>query len=200
VKPEDIRSIWVGLRPLVAPPETASGDTKVLSREHTIVVDANGLVTVTGGKWTTYRAMAEDVLERCFDSGLLDRRTGGQSASHRLMGAPEPGTPGTPIYEAPGPHLYGREASEVASCEGQTRFLGMGLTEAMVRHAVRSEYAHTVEDVLARRWRMLFLDARAAAQAAPEVAAILRDEGVEAPELAAFLDLCRHYLPPTSSK
>ncbi len=63
VRREDIKSLWVGLRPLVAAPAAAEGGTKVLSREHTIVVDANGLVTVTGGKWTTYRAMAEDVLE-----------------------------------------------------------------------------------------------------------------------------------------
>jgi glycerol-3-phosphate dehydrogenase len=195
VRPEDIRSIWVGLRPLVAPPETAGGDTKVLSREHTIVVDANGLVTVTGGKWTTYRAMAEDVLERCFDRGLLQRRPGGQSATHRLLGAPEPGAPQTPIYDAPGVHLFGLEASGVASCEGAARSLGMGLTEAMVRHAVRSEYAHTVEDVLARRWRMLFLDARAAAQAAPAVADILSEEGVDNPGLEGFLELCDRYLP-----
>jgi glycerol-3-phosphate dehydrogenase len=200
VRSEDIRSVWVGLRPLVAPPETAGGDTKVLSREHTIVVDANGLVTVTGGKWTTYRAMAEDVLERCFDGGLLARRPGGQSASHRLVGAPEPGSNSTPIYDAPGLHLYGDEASGVNACPGKDRPLGMGLTEAMVRHAVKSEYAHTVEDVLARRWRMLFLDARAAAQAAPDVAAILLDEGVVRPELEAFLNLCHHYLPRKTAK
>jgi glycerol-3-phosphate dehydrogenase len=61
----DVRSVWVGLRPLVKPPGDEGGDTKAISREHTVLVGRSGLVTVTGGKWTTYRAMAEDVLARC---------------------------------------------------------------------------------------------------------------------------------------
>jgi glycerol-3-phosphate dehydrogenase len=191
----DIRSIWVGLRPLVAPPATTEGGTKVLSREHTIVVDANGLVTVTGGKWTTYRAMAEDVLERCFASALLPRRPGGLSERHTLLGAPAAQAPATPIYAPPGLHLYGTEIQRVLDCPGHERTLGMGLTEAMVRYAVRQEHAHTVEDVLARRWRALFLDARAAAGMAPEVAAILAQEQVADPALDRFLSLCDHYLP-----
>jgi glycerol-3-phosphate dehydrogenase len=198
VKPADIRSVWVGLRPLVAPPQTAEGATKTLSREHTILVDANGLVTVTGGKWTTYRAMAEDVLARCFDNGLLPARTGGLSEQRCLLGAPPEGASTTPVYAAPGLHLYGSEAARVLECPGSERELGMGLTEAMVRFAVRSEHAHTVEDVLARRWRALFLDARAAAAMAPAVADILASERVSDPALDAFLRLCRHYLPPGS--
>ncbi|MDG5978076.1 FAD dependent oxidoreductase [Hydrogenophaga taeniospiralis CCUG 15921] len=191
----DIRSIWVGLRPLVAPPETSEGGTKVLSREHTIVVDANGLVTVTGGKWTTYRAMAEDVLDRCFASALLPRRPGGLSERHTLLGAPAAEAPATPIYAPPGLHLYGTERQRVLDCPGNDRPLGMGLTEAMVRYAARHEHAHTVEDVLARRWRALFLDARAAAGMAPDVAAILTQEQAADPELDHFLSLCDHYLP-----
>jgi len=195
VRREDIRSLWVGLRPLVAAPEAAEGGTKVLSREHTIVVDANGLVTVTGGKWTTYRAMAEDVLERCFASRLLPHRAGGQSAGHVLLGAEAVSSPVTPLYDAPGLHLYGTEASQVRSCPGQANLLGAGLTEAMVRYAARFEYAQTVEDVLARRWRVLFLDAAEAARLAPAVAAILSDEVQSDPELAAFQALCARYLP-----
>ncbi|HAX19365.1 MAG TPA: FAD-dependent oxidoreductase [Hydrogenophaga sp.] len=191
----DIRSIWVGLRPLVAPPETIEGGTKVLSREHTIVVDANGLVTVTGGKWTTYRAMAEDVLDRCFASGLLPGRPGGLSEHHTLLGAPGPEAPATAICAPPGLHLYGTEKQRVLDCPGHDRSLGMGLTEAMVRYAVRHEHAHTVEDVLARRWRVLFLDARAAAGMAPDVAAILAQEQAADPALDRFLSLCDHYLP-----
>lgn len=190
----DIRSVWVGLRPLVAAPARAEGGTQSLSREHTIVVDPNGLVTVTGGKWTTYRAMAEDVLERCFEARLLPRRAGGATARHRLVGAPPAGQPGVPIHQAPGLHLYGTEAAGVRACPGAGRELGMGLTEAMVRHAARAEHACTVEDVLARRWRSLFLDARQAAAMAPEVAAILADEGLVQVELDAFLALCAQYL------
>lgn len=191
----DIRSVWVGLRPLVAPPKAEGGGTKVLSREHTIVVDPSGLVTVTGGKWTTYRAMADDVMERCFAAGLLPRRAGGQTARHALDGSPPDGAAAVPLHAAPGLHLFGNHAPEVQRCPGADRPLDMGLTEAMVRYVVKCEYAHTVEDVLARRWRALFLDARRATEMAPSVAAILEDEGVVDPRLQGFLDLCQHYLP-----
>jgi glycerol-3-phosphate dehydrogenase len=191
----DIRSVWVGLRPLVAPPESAEAGTKTISREHTIVVDPGGLVTVTGGKWTTYRAMAEDVLQRCFDAGLLSIRPPAHTEAHRLVGAPAPGTLTTPLYAEPGAHLYGTEAAAVAACPGADRLLASGLTESMVRFAVRVEHAQTVEDVLARRSRLLFLDARAAAAVAPEVARILADEGVPNPALESFLQLCAHHMP-----
>ena len=196
----DVRSIWVGLRPLVAPPETEAGGTKTISREHTIVVDTNGLLTVTGGKWTTYRAMAEDVMDRCFDKGLLPRKADAGTAMHRLLGAPASSAPASPIYGAPGMHLYGTEQTAVAACPGHDRALGMGLTEAMVRYAVRHEYAHTVEDVLARRWRALFLDAGAAKAMAPAVDAILKEEGAQAPDLEGFLALCDQYLPQMNTK
>lgn len=194
--PADIRSVWVGLRPLVAPPESADGATKTISREHTIVVDAPGLVTVTGGKWTTYRAMAEDVLNRCFEAGLLPKRPPADTAHHQLVGAPAPGSTATPIHAAPGLHLYGSDAGAVLACPGADRLLAPGLSEAMVRFAVRFEYAQTVDDLLARRTRLLFLDARAAAAAAPEVASILAEEGAADPSVDAFLRLCQRYLPP----
>jgi glycerol-3-phosphate dehydrogenase len=187
----DIRSVWVGLRPLVAPPAEGGGSTKALSREHTVVVDPNGLVTVTGGKWTTYRAMAEDVLQQCFDAGRLPPRQGGQSVHHRLVGAPASAS--VPIHAAPGWHLYGAEADEVRALPGADQALGLGLTAAMVRFAARKEYALTVEDVLARRWRALFLDAAQAIQMAPAVASILREEGVADPRADDFLCLAQRY-------
>ena len=196
VQRQDIRSVWVGLRPLVAPPkDDGGGGTKVLSREHTIVVESSGLLTVTGGKWTTYRAMADDVMERSFAAGLLPRKPGGQTERHALDGAPAPGQALVPLHAGPDLHLYGQHADEVRACAGSERPLGLGLTEAMVRYAVKSEYAHTVEDVLARRWRALFLDARAAAAMAPRVADILAEEGCHRPSLAAFEALCARYLP-----
>ena len=195
VGPADIRSVWVGLRPLVAPPSSGPRDTKTLSREHTIVTDPNGLVSVTGGKWTTYRVMAQDVLAHCFEHGLLPLRPGGLTADHRLCGAPDPNVAAVPLHAPPGLHLYGTEAARVRQLPGADRVLGLGLTEAMVRHAVRHEYAQTVEDVLARRWRALFLDAAQAAAMAPAVAAILREEGIADPEMEAFIQLCHAYLP-----
>jgi len=191
---DDIRSVWVGLRPLVAP-QSGGGATQVISREHTIVVDPGGLVTVTGGKWTTYRAMADDVLKRCFERGLLPSRNVCWTSGHTLIGAPSTDQPAVGLHQPPGLHLYGTEAAQVLACPGAQRELGMGLTESMVRHAVRAEHAMTVEDVLARRWRALFLDAHAAAAMAPAVAQLLDDEGCPAPDLSGFLALCGHYRP-----
>jgi glycerol-3-phosphate dehydrogenase len=170
----DIRSIWVGLRPLVKPPNEDPGDTKALSREHAVLVERSGLVTVTGGKWTTYRAMAEDVLAHCMANGLLPARPAGATVDLRLIGAPASGE--HPLSDAPGLHLYGTEAPTVRSLPGADREPAPGLSEAMVRFAARFEYARSVEDVLARRSRLLFLDARLAASIAERTAAILSEE------------------------
>jgi glycerol-3-phosphate dehydrogenase len=170
----DIRSVWVGLRPLVKPPNEDPGDTKALSREHAVLVERSGLVTVTGGKWTTYRAMAEDVLAHCMGNQLLPARPAGATVDLPLVGAPAAGE--RPLSDAPGLHLYGTEAPAVLSLPGADRELAPGLTEAMVRFAARQEYARTVEDVLARRSRVLFLDARLAASIAQRTAAILAEE------------------------
>ena len=195
VREQDVLSQWVGLRPLVAAADHRGSATRSLSREHTIVQDSDGLVTVVGGKWTTYRAMAVDVLSHCMQHGLLPQRDQGLRLSP-LLGAPAEASACQPLHAAPGLHLYGKLAGQVLSCPGAERLLGMGLTEAMVRYAVRAEYACTVEDVLARRWRALFLDAREAARMAPQVADILHDEGIQEPRLQAFEALCRQYLPP----
>jgi glycerol-3-phosphate dehydrogenase len=193
--PADVLSIWVGLRPLVRPAGD-DADTGSISREHTVLQAASGLVTVTGGKWTTYRAMAEDVLERCVRSGLLPERPAGVSASLRLVGAPaDPAQAAGPgVAAAPGPHLYGADAPALAGLPGAEEELAPGLTAAMVRFAARHEYALTVEDVIARRSRMLFLDAALAADLAPAVARILSEETGRDPALAAFLALAQDYL------
>ncbi|CDS52076.1 Glycerol-3-phosphate dehydrogenase [Polaromonas sp. CG9_12] len=187
----DIKSIWVGLRPLVKPADDDAERTKSLSREHTVLVSKSGLVTVTGGKWTTYRAMAADVLEKCFAVGLMPARTGLQTEHLRLVGAQGSSVP---ISSAPGLHLYGSEAGAVQAMRGADKELGGGLSEAMVRFAARYEYARTVEDVLARRSRLLFLDAALARTLAPTVAALLQQEnGIDA-QLPSFLKLCEQYL------
>ncbi len=170
----DVRSIWVGLRPLVRPPENRAGETKALSREHAVLVSHSGLVTVTGGKWTTYRSMAEDVLEQCFERRLIERRGPCQTAGLALHGACQDDAHA--LTEPPGPRLYGSDAPRLAALPGAACALGGGLTEAMVRFAVREEFARSVEDVLARRSRLLFLDARLAGELAAPVAAILADE------------------------
>jgi glycerol-3-phosphate dehydrogenase len=170
----DVRSAWAGLRPLVRPPRGGS-ETKTISREHVVIVSPRGLVTVTGGKWTTYRAMAEDVLATCMTFGLMPTRPAGVTRTLRLVGVTDTGSPSS-LTAPPGLDLYGSEAAVVASLPGADRALLPGLTEAMVRFAARYEYARSVEDVLARRSRWLFRDAAQTATAAGPVAAILAEE------------------------
>ena len=192
-RPEDIRSIWVGLRPLVKPQDDDGNNTKSLSREHTVLASRSGLVTVTGGKWTTYRAMAEDVLQKCFTSGLLEQRPAGVTTHLPLVGSPaEPVR--HRMCDAQGWHSYGNEADFARQLPGAGRDLGEGVNEAMVRFAARYEYARTVEDVLARRWRVLFLNARQAAAMASDVAEILQQETGRDPQHAAFVSLAEQYL------
>ena len=190
----DVRSMWVGLRPLVKPADDEGNDTKTISREHTVAISQSGLVTVTGGKWTTYRSMAEDVLEKCQEAALLPALEASASAHHRLVGAPAAGSTTVPISQAPGIHLYGLEADVVQQLPGSMVMLAPHLSEAMVRFAARHEYARTVEDVLARRSRLLFLDARAAGEAAPAVAAVLADELGQVVPVDKFLKLAANYI------
>lgn len=190
----DIKSIWVGLRPLVKPQDDEGGNTKTLSREHTVLVSRNGLVTVTGGKWTTYRAMAEDVLDRCAEHRLLERRASGVTVELKLVGAGDTGLKRVSICESQGMHSYGDEQAVVAALPGADRALCPGLTEAMVRFAARYEYAVSVEDVLARRSRLLFLDARLAGSLAQAVGEILRQETGLDPEVGVFSVLAQQYL------
>ena len=201
----DVRSAWVGLRPLVrapAPPTAEGGPaaaTRSLSREHTGEVGVTGLVTVTGGKWTTYRAMAEDVLAACMAQGLLPQRPGGVTEHLSLVGA----APGRALCEPPGEHLYGSEAPILRALPGADHWLardqesGQGLlSEAMVRFAARFEMARSVEDVLARRSRLLFVDAQQAAACADEVAKILAEElgpAFAPQDLDAFKALAAQY-------
>ncbi|MBH9552723.1 glycerol-3-phosphate dehydrogenase/oxidase [Inhella gelatinilytica] len=188
----DVLSVWAGLRPLARPnsgPGNPTG-TGGISREHHIEVRPSGLVSVTGGKWTTYRAMAEDVLSACMAGGWLDRRPGGVTAQWPLVGA-QPLQ--RPLHQIQGLARYGSEIEQVQSLPGADRWLHPELSEAMVRFAARWEMARTVEDVLARRVRLLFLDARAALAVAEPVADLLREETGVDPQLDAFRALAHGY-------
>jgi len=190
----DVKSAWVGLRPLVKASDTDSQQTQRLSREHTVLVSHSGLVTVTGGKWTTYRAMAEDVLELCARRGLIPPGKRGLTRAWPLEGAGIESGRAHALWEAPGLHSYGSQAKAVAALPGADAVLAPGLTEAMVRFAARFEYAITVEDMLARRSRLLFLDANLAGELAPRVGALLAEETGIDPAIAEFQALARHYL------
>jgi glycerol-3-phosphate dehydrogenase len=169
----DVRAVFSGLRPLVR------GDgrsTSRLSREHAVSVSRNGLISVAGGKWTTYRKMAQDTLDFAIRQGML----GGAACvteTLRLHGAGE-GTEAEAGFE----REYGSDAAEVCGLIGEDAALGAKLdgalpyTLAQVVYAVRAEMARTVEDVLSRRTRALLLDAEAAVRAAPVVAAAMARE------------------------
>ncbi len=191
----DIKSIWVGLRPLVKPPKDESGSTKKISREHTVLISQSNMVTVTGGKWTTYRAMAQDVLKHCIQAKLLPALKPCVTEDLALVGAQSGQGVAHAMYEAPSLLAYGDEGPHIQALPGADRVLGGGLTEAMVRFAVRYEYARTVEDVLARRARLLFLDAKLAYSMADAVGEIVAQELTgQDPGTEAFKTLALHYL------
>ena len=186
----DVSSVWAGLRPLARTDEKSNekGATHNVSREHTVKVASNGLVSVMGGKWTTYRAMAADVMQSIRNAQLISLTSEDLTLDIKLWGA----------SASDGP--YGTDAELLASLPGAG--IGLGplpsrqLSEAMVRFAARYEYARTVEDVLARRNRLLFLDASAALAVAPQVADILGTETGVSPQLADFEALAKSYQMP----
>jgi glycerol-3-phosphate dehydrogenase len=191
----DIKSIWVGLRPLVKPVDDDGEATKALSREHTVLISRSGLTTVTGGKWTTYRAMAQDVIEKCIAKGLLKTAAACTTVDLPLVGADASADASAQsLSAAPGGHSYGVEAAQLQTIEGHLNEMCAGLTEGMVRFAARYEYAVSVEDMLARRSRLLFLDARLAASLASRVGHILQEETGIDPKTDEFSALCASYL------
>jgi glycerol-3-phosphate dehydrogenase len=195
----DIKSMFAGLRPLLSRPGQQGTSTARLSREHAVVVSQSGLVTVTGGKWTTYRPMAKEAVDHAARvAGLPGRPC--RTATTRLHGwkaqeenqSSHLGEYGT---DRPGLDALMTEHSDWA----RPIHPSLPYTEAEVIWAVRQEAARTVDDVLARRTRALFFDARASMEAAPVVAALLaRELGQNAAwqsgEIARFRELARSYI------
>ncbi|GAB2957298.1 glycerol-3-phosphate dehydrogenase/oxidase [Hymenobacter coalescens] len=192
----DVRSMFAGLRPLAAPRE-GSEQTKEISRSHKILVSPAGLITVMGGKWTTYRRMGQDAVDRAAAVAGLPQRP---SQTARL---PIHGAQPTPDRRS---HFAGYGSDQPALLRlvaeqpelAQPLVPGLEFSHAEVVWAVRHEMARTVEDVLARRVRLLFLDAAAAIRSAPVVAALLaaelgRDAAWQRQQVAAFTELARHY-------
>lgn len=198
---EDVRSIWAGVRPLVKPTENNGESTKTISREHTIIISDSGLVSVTGGKWTTYRSMAEDTLDKCQAAGLISTKSACRTSNYPLIGSE--GVSNSDLINDASLALYGSESSVVSALEGNTNQLALGLTESMIRFGIQYEGAVTIEDLLARRSRLLFLDAKKALEIANKVANILEDELGAAydkhQDVAAFLDTAQKYLPIKSN-
>ncbi|MBK5274184.1 MAG: glycerol-3-phosphate dehydrogenase/oxidase [Desulfuromonadales bacterium] len=192
----DILSVFAGLRPLIG--GNGHGETASLSRDHAVLVSRSGLVTVTGGKWTTYRKMAQDAVDQAeIVAGLAARPSiTGQLHIHGWQETIENGPWG----------VYGSDTAQLTELAGQEP-AGNGLLHprlpyrvCQVSWAVRHEYARSVEDVLARRTRALFLDAAASMEAAPGVARLMAlelgcDDGWQKRQVSDFLKLARGYLP-----
>ncbi len=184
----DILSVYSGLRPLVS---GKAAKTSQLSREHHIECSATGLISIAGGKWTTYRRMAEDTLNFAIRRGMLeDARCATRTL--KIHGAAESGDE------------YGSDAAElqalIAAEPGLAEKIDPALPYAWVDvvYAARSEMARTVDDVLARRTRALLVDAQAAVRCAPQLARRLarelgRDEEWAAAQVRQFSELAREY-------
>ncbi|GAO41707.1 glycerol-3-phosphate dehydrogenase [Flavihumibacter petaseus NBRC 106054] len=193
----DILSVFSGLRPLV---RGNGGNTAGLSRDHFIECSDSGLITITGGKWTTYRKMAEDAVNAAIRAELL---TDSPCITSTL---PVHGALQNTDFTA-ARYYYGSDREALEQLElVNPELSGMLHPRLPYRHteihwAARKEMCMTVEDALSRRTRALLLDARAAIEAAPAVAAILANEhgypkSWEITQVESFTQTARHYLPP----
>jgi glycerol-3-phosphate dehydrogenase len=199
--PADVLSCFAGLRPLVRG-NRAAAKTASLSRDHTLLVSPAGLVTIAGGKWTTYRRMGEDTIDHAALVAGLDERPS-RTAELRLHGWVEE----SPLRERRERSVaggYGSDAPALARLAAERPgwdeplHFNLPYRVCEVVWAARHEMARSVEDVLARRTRSLLLDARASAQIAPAVAALLagelgRDEDWQRRQVAEYRELARGY-------
>jgi glycerol-3-phosphate dehydrogenase len=192
----DIRSIFAGIRPLVRSGEASN--TSKLGRDHEVRIAKSGLISVLGGKWTTYRRMAEDCVDKAAKQAGLDAR----ECPTRSMGIH--GHPGAAQFARFSE--YGADAPGVEQCVAATPGGNEQLAERLpyvvgqATFAIRNEMARTVEDVLARRMRALFLDAEAAVSAAPRVADLMavelgRNAKWQLDQLAGFSRVAESYRP-----
>ena len=173
---EDVLSIFAGLRPLAAQEDVGlDQSTKEISRSHKLMVSLSGLITITGGKWTTYRKMAEDTVNKAWMVGGLPEK---RCVTHNM---PIHGYVKNTDFDSPA-YFYGSDRAQIDDMVHQNQTLGKRLhpdyeyTRAHVVWAARHEMARTVEDFLSRRIRMLLLDARVSMEMAPEVAQIMAQE------------------------
>jgi len=195
---EDILSVFVGIRPLAKAAGAGDGKTSAISRDYTIHIDHAGLLTIAGGKWTTYRHMAEDCVDHAITLGGLDEKACTTATTHIHGYYQDPDALGTLS-------VYGSDAPSILAMAENNPELAKPLhpdlpyIAAEVVWAARYEMSRTVDDALSRRTRALLLNARAAVAVAPAVAALLAKElGKDAPwveaQVSAFRTLAGQYI------
>ncbi|WP_293309669.1 glycerol-3-phosphate dehydrogenase/oxidase [Pedobacter sp. UBA5917] len=200
---KDILSVFSGLRPLAAPTSSDGNSTKEISRDHKLIVSAKGLITITGGKWTTYRRMAEETVNLAIThAGLASKACITENLSIH----------GSIFVEENHPlAIYGSDRAHIEALIQENQALAQKLhpsfpfTEAEVVWSARHEIAETVEDILSRRLRVLFIDAQAAKDMAPKVASLLAkelsaDQNWETEQIETFNTLADGYLYHQSLK
>jgi len=193
----DVLSIYAGLRPLAATKDN-SEKTKEISRSHKIIVSNSELITITGGKWTTFRRMAEDTINKAISIGKLPN-VSCKTTVLQIHGSKES------LHNAHHLNIYGSDQVSIQKLIIETPELGEKLhsrlpyTKAEIIWAIRNEMARTVDDILARRVRALFLDAKAAIEIAPLVASILakelgEDKLWQQQQIKEFTTIANHYV------
>jgi glycerol-3-phosphate dehydrogenase len=193
----DVLSVFAGLRPLAALTCNDTKKTKEISRNHKIYKSKSGLLTITGGKWTTYREMAEEVVDQSLEIGGLINKSC-VTKDLKIHGYAEN------VDMSKWDYVYGSDVSKIDMLKkGNSEYAELlhenfTFTVAHVIWAVREEMAQSIEDVLARRVRLLFLDARAAIKIAPRVASIIakemnKDKDWENNQIQEFTELAKGY-------
>ena len=193
----EIRSVYAGLRPLVKAP--GQKNTSLTPRDHTIIVSKSGLVTITGGKWTTYRKMAKDAVDNAIFVAKLERKSC-VTEDLKIHGWMENVDENDPL------HFFGCDMEQIKKIweeDSLTReriHPDLPYTIAEIIWSVKNEMAMTVEDIMARRTRILFLDARAAIQSTTRVAQTMasvlnRDQDWINFQEEEFREIATRYLP-----
>jgi glycerol-3-phosphate dehydrogenase len=179
----DINAVYVGLRPLVKQKTKVS--SALISREHHISVSSSGLITITGGKWTTYRKMAADAVDNAAFIGNFNKE--------KCI------TAHTPIGDELEKVNRIQEILKYDASLAEKIHANYSFTKAQIVYCVKYEMAICIEDILARRMRLLFLDAKLAITLAPMVASIMasylqKDKNWEAAEVKSFTKLADQYI------
>ncbi|MBE9490146.1 MAG: glycerol-3-phosphate dehydrogenase/oxidase [Bacteroidetes bacterium] len=195
---DDIKSVFAGLRPLAAPKKGSDEKTKEISRKHKIITSDSGLVSIIGGKWTTYREMGEDAVDKLAKLADLPKEKSITEHLH-IHGYKLNIDHDNPLY------FYGSDIEGIENLVEETPELGEWISEelkikkAQVVWAVHHEYARKVEDFLSRRTRAILLDAKESIRMAPIVAKIMAkelcyDDNWEIEQVISFTNLAKGYL------